>query len=72
MSRKRRPSRSKSALPKGAFKLPTGEIVVDRSFTTPNGRRIYVRGVQRPDPELHKLARALIAVAKQTLKRNRD
>lgn len=64
MSKRPRRSRRKSALPKGAYRLPQGGHVTE-SVHVAKGRRIRIRAVHRAEPDYKKLALALLELAKQ-------
>jgi hypothetical protein len=67
--KRRRKSRAKllSGLPKGAYRLPNGNIMTPPTVGPPDkrGRRIVMRGELRAEPDLDKLVKALIEVARQ-------
>lgn len=66
MKKPRRPrrSRAKGALPKGAHRLPSGDIALRPQVSTmPNGRRLMVQGIRRAEPDLKRLAQALVQQA---------
>jgi hypothetical protein len=70
--KKRRRSRAKpGALPKGAYRLPTGGYVMKpRSVTVGlNGRRISIVAVRREHPDLELFAKALVALAREQVER---
>lgn len=74
--KKRRRSRSKypDALPKNAFRLPTGDFVTSTSsvYMSQRGpRRITVTGVRRAHPDLRLLAQALIELARQQVEQDK-
>jgi hypothetical protein len=48
-------------LPKGSFRLPTGEIAQKIVYTDHRGQRIAIIGVRRAKPDLELLAKAIIA-----------
>ena len=60
---KRRKARAHQALPKGAYRLPTGGYVTT-SIGNPNsrGRHIRIVAVHRDEPDADKIARALIEI----------
>jgi hypothetical protein len=51
----------KSGLPKGAYRLPTGGIVMPA--TSSPGSNLVVRAIRRENPDLKRLARALVDIA---------
>ena len=64
--KKRRASRARAgALPKGAYRLPTGGYVTKPVTGSPNakGRRITVVGVRRDRVDVQLLAKALLQLA---------
>lgn len=64
--KKRRKSRARGQLPKGAYSLPTGGYVVSgRSCRMPNGRSIRIVAVHRDPPNYELLAKAFLALAIQ-------
>lgn len=69
MRRRKRSHPSKTGLPKGAYRLPEGGIVMPPSKPQVVGvgrgeRRISVQAVRRDVPDLHGLARVLVDLAK--------
>ena len=72
--RKRRPSRAKpGSLPKGAFRVPTGGYVT-RSVGSPDakGRRIVVVGLRRDPVNVELLAKALLQLAADEVRRRQE
>ena len=63
---RRRRSRAKktSALPKGAYRLPTGGYVRSGPTTAPNkqGRRFRIVAVHRDEPDVDKITRAMLDI----------
>ena len=67
MPKKRRKSRAKpGALPKGAYRLPDGNIMLPPGKPTvlKNGRSISIRAVLRDPPDYDRLARVLLDIAR--------
>jgi len=64
MAKRKRRSRAKrtTGLPKGAYRLPTGGIVLPSSISQPDdrGRRIRVTGIRHEHINQRKLAEALV------------
>ncbi len=65
--KRRRQSRAKSALPKGAYRLPTGGYILPATSATPIGRnrQILVTAVLRDEPDIHRLAMAVVRFGEQ-------
>ena len=73
--KKRRVSRARPcALPKGAYRHPSGGYVTKAMIgTDKKGRRLSVVALRRDPPDIEKLARAFLEIAKQQGRdRNRD
>lgn len=71
MSKKRK-SRRKSTLLKGAYRLPSGGYVIDHGpepETAGQKRRTRAIGVRREQPDLERIARALVADAIEQARR---
>jgi hypothetical protein len=68
---KRRHSRGKHALPKGAHRLPNGNYVVTTYYRTAKGRTLRVDGVHRAEPDAKKVAQALIDIVLEEQQRDR-
>ena len=63
MAKKRR-SRKKGTLPKGAYRLPTGGYLVSgKPGKTRNGRAVSVKAVHRDAPDYKSLARVFLELA---------
>ena len=60
---RRRLSRAKHHLPKGAHPLPSGNYVVSTTHVTSRGRTMRVRGVRRGELDAKRVARVLIHIA---------
>ncbi len=72
--RKRRKSRAKmaSGLPKGAYRHPEGGIAMSplsRTYVDGNGktRTVTIQAVRREKPDLQRLARALVQLAREEI-----
>jgi hypothetical protein len=74
--RKNRRARSKcrSGLPKGAYRTPDGGYVTESRTVVGTGKNRYtlvVRAKRRAEPDLKRLARALVELAREELEANR-
>ena len=69
--KKRRSQAKPATLPKGAYRLPTGDYVTKtRSMTvSPTGRRVSIVAVRREHPDLQQLAQSLLALAREQIER---
>jgi hypothetical protein len=75
MPKSRRRSRARpGALPKGAYRLPSGNYVVTGPWSEPNkrGRRIRIVAVHRDDTDVDKVVRALLDVVTDEQHRGQD
>lgn len=74
MSKRKKCRRSRSkypnAFPKGAYRLPTGEIATKVFYNDHRGRRIAVIGVRRAEPDLELLAKVLVELARQQIEQD--
>jgi hypothetical protein len=70
-SRRRRRSRRKGALPKGAYRLPTGQHVVVTHHTI-KSKRYRVTGVHKAQPNVELLARTLLEMIESELDNDSD
>ncbi len=75
--RRRSQNRGEARLPKDAYRHPDGGIVLSdgtrtQADCTDLDPSIVVRGVKRDNPELKKLAKALVAVAREVNEKNRS
>ena len=63
---KKKPRRSASGLPKGAYRQPNRTIVrKGASAAGPNGRKVHLVVEQYEEPDTKQLASALIELARQ-------
>lgn len=62
-AKRARPKRP-SGLPKGAYRVPSGDYVV-QSIGSPDkrGRQLRIKAIHRTEPDAAKVAEALIALA---------
>ena len=71
--KKRRKSRARGPIPKGAYHVPTGGYVTKPTGgVTANGRKIYIIGVRREQPDVTALARAFLRIVEDEVKRDSD
>jgi len=54
-------------LPKGTFRLPSGQIAQQIVYTDHRGRRISIIGIRRESPDLELLAKVLVEMARDKL-----
>jgi hypothetical protein len=73
MARKHK-SHGKGQLPKGAYRLPTGGYMTSSVYRGhKTGKHIVIHGVVRDEPDVRKIARAIIElVGKQMLEQQAD
>ncbi len=67
---KRKPrANNPNVLPKSAYRLPSGNYVVERSWGPPNrrGRRLRITAVHRGQPDANKLAQVLLDIVTQQM-----
>jgi len=73
---KKRKSRRKGPLPKGAYRLPNGNYVTEHVgpyYDTQRGpERLRLRAVHIDPPNVEKLAQAFMAIAVEEAKRKKD
>lgn len=66
--RKKRRSRAKhpGGLPKGAYRLPTGGYaeIIGR-FQTRRGQQFHIVGIRREQPDVERIAQAVLELARQ-------